>query len=136
MVSQKIYLHLLLLLLFIVTAFHLCLIVKLIPYNLAWGGQLKSDFQMYVFEAFSIIGNLFLGLVLLMKGNYIKSHLRYKSIDRILWFFLALFTLNTIGNLFAKTIFEKSFAGLTFVLAILIWKILKIKNRTITIKKG
>lgn len=80
MIVQKIYFRIVLILLSFVTAFHLGLIVKLIPYNLAWGGQLHNDFEMYLFESISIGINLFLGLVLLMKGNYIKSLFSYKKI--------------------------------------------------------
>ena len=108
-----------------VILFHIAIIAKVIPYNIAWGGRLQNDQEMYVFEAVSILINAFLGLVLLMKANYIKFRFREKAINIILWIFLVLFVLNTIGNLFAKTNFEKSFAVLTFVFAILIWMILK-----------
>lgn len=83
---------------------------------------------MYIFETISILVNLFLGLLLLMKGGYVKFRFKEKAINIILWIFFALFILNTIGNMFAKTNFEKSFAVLTFVSAILIWAILKTKN--------
>lgn len=114
-------------LLIAVILFHLSVIVKVIPYDIAWGGRLESDSEMYVLETISIFINLFLGLVLLVKGNYMKSRF-YRTIDIILWVCLALFALNTIGNIFAKTLFEKSFAVLTLVFAILILKILKTKN--------
>jgi membrane protease YdiL (CAAX protease family) len=108
-----------------VILFHIAVIAKAIPYNIAWGGRLENDQEMYVFEAISILINLFLGLVLLMKASYIKFRFKKKAIDVILWIFLALFVLNTVGNLFAKTNFEQSFAVLTFVFAILILMILK-----------
>lgn len=115
-------------LLIAVILFHIAVIIKVIPYDIAWGGRLQNDSEMYVFEAISILINLFLGLVLLMKGDYIKYRLMDKTIDIILWIFLALFALNTVGNICAKTNFEKSLAVLTLVFAILIWKILKMKN--------
>lgn len=111
-----------------VITFHLCLIVKIIPYEIAWGGRIQNDSEMYAFETISILINLFLGLVLLMKGGYTKFHFKEKSINIILWIFLGLFVLNTIGNLFAKTKFEISLAVLTFVSAIFIWTILKAKH--------
>jgi len=115
-------------LLIAVILFHIAVIIKVIPYDIAWGGRLQNDSEMYVFEAISILINLFLGLVLLMKGDYIKYRLMDKTIDIILWIFLALFALNTVSNICAKTNFEKSLAVLTLVFAILIWKILKMKN--------
>lgn len=108
-----------------VILFHIAVVVKAIPYNIAWGGRLQSDREMYVFEALSIFINLFLGVVLLMKANYIKPGFKEKTINIILRVFLVLFVLNTAGNLFAKTIFERSFAVLTFIFAVLIWRILK-----------
>ena len=126
---NKTSLHILLGLLIAVVLFHLSVLVKLIPYDKTWGGRLQNDSEMYVFETISILINLFLGFVLLMKGDYIKSHLRHKTIDIILWVFIALFALNTVGNLFAETNFEKSLSVLTLIFAFLIWKILKTKNR-------
>lgn len=108
-----------------VTIFHFCIVFKYIPYNITWGGQLKNDSEMYVFEAFSIIINLFLMMVLFMKGNYFKYKFSEKTINIILWIFMIIFLLNTIGNLFAKTAFEKIFTGLTLLLALLIGLIVK-----------
>ncbi len=126
--NYKTSINILLGLLIAVTLFHIAIIVKIIPYNIAWGGRLQNDSEMYVFEAISIGVNLFLGLILLMKGDYIRFRFNKKTINLILWGFLALFVLNTFGNLFAKTNFEKSFAVLTGVFAILIWTILKTKH--------
>lgn len=112
-------------LLFVVIIFHLCIITKIIPYEITWGGRLQNDSEMYIFEAISISINLFLVFVLLMKGEYIKFYFKQRFVNMILWIFLILFILNTIGNSLAKTNFEKSFAVLTLIFSILIWIILK-----------
>ena len=111
-----------------VTIFHFCIVFKYIPYDITWGGRLKNDSEMYVFEAISIIINLFLMLVLSMKGGYSKYKISDKTINVILWVFVIIFLLNTVGNIFAKTTFEKFFTGLTLLLAFLIWLILKKKD--------
>src|SRR5690606_11314053 len=98
---------------------------KKIPYHIAWGGQIQNDTEMYIFETISILINLFLGLILLMKGNYIRFQLPERRINLVLWIFVGLFTLNTLGNLFAKTYFEKSFAVLTLFFAVLLWIIIR-----------
>ena len=105
--------------------FHTAVLLKLIPYDIAWGGRLQNDSEMYVFEVISIFINLILGALVMTKGRLVKSSISEKIIDVILWVFFALFILNTIGNLFAKTNFEKSFAALTLVFAFLIWTILR-----------
>ena len=117
-------------LLFSVILFHICIIVKIIPYNIAWGGRLTNDNEMYVFESISILINLFLSWLLLMKGEFVQFKFPNKTINLILWIFFALFILNTVGNLFAKTNFEKLFALLTGLSAILIWSIIKYKKTT------
>ena len=117
-----------LLLITAVTIFHFSIILKIIPYEITWGGQLKNDSEMYVFESLSIIINIFLILTLLTKGTYIKPMFSLRMVNFILWVFLILFGLNTIGNLFANTTFEKLFALLTLASSILIWIILKSNN--------
>lgn len=107
---------------------HLLILVKIIPYELTWGGRLKNDSEMYVFETFSILINLFLVAVLLMKGEFIKPLLSAKVIHIILWIFVVIFTMNTIGNLFAKTNLEKAFTVITLSFSILIALILKSKR--------
>lgn len=112
----------------VVVLFHIGIITKMIPYEMTWGGRLKNDAEMYVFESISILVNSLLGFLLLIKGGYVKLRLKEKIIDIVLWLFLVLFVINTVGNLFAKTNFEKSLAVLTFVSALLLWTILKEKN--------
>ncbi len=116
-------------LLILIIVFHICIITKLIPYDIAWGGRLHNDKEMYVFESVSILLNLLLSWVLLMKGNFVKYKFSPQVINIILWSFFAIFTLNTIGNIFAKTFFEKQFAFLTALFSILIWIILR-KEKT------
>ena len=38
--------------------FHLLVLIKIIPYKMVWGGRLKSDIDMYKFEAVSLTVNL------------------------------------------------------------------------------
>ncbi len=103
--KYKTSIKILLALLIAVIVFHISVIAKVVPYDKAWGGQLQNNTEMYIFESFSILIILFLGLVLLMKGDYAKFRFKNKTINIILWIFLTLFLLNTIGNIFAKTNF-------------------------------
>jgi len=47
-------------LLSLVIVFHILVLLQIIPYNIAWGGRLKTVQEMYVFEIVSIALNLFL----------------------------------------------------------------------------
>lgn len=117
-------------LLFSVILFHICIMLRIIPYNIAWGGRITNDNEMYVFETISILINLFLSWILSMKGNLVKFKFTNKTVNTILWIFFGIFILNTVGNFFAKTYFEKFFTVLTGLSAILIWTILKQKKTT------
>lgn len=114
-------------LLSMVILFHVLIIVKIIPYNIAWGGRLQTDEQMYVFETISILINLFLCFILLMKGRYINYQFKEKTLNIVLWFFFIMFIINTIGNIFAQSTFEKMFALLTLLFAFLLWIVLRSK---------
>lgn len=126
--NSKTAIKIMLVLLAVVIIFHLCIVVRIIPYNITWGGRLQSDQEMYVFEAISIFINLFLGFFLLMKGNFIKVQFPETIMNFVLWTFVVLFALNTIGNLLARTLFEKGFAVLTLIFALLIWKALRAES--------
>lgn len=128
--NSKIQVKIFLGLLFSVILFHISIILKIIPYNIAWGGRLTNDNEMYVFESISILINVFLSWLLLMKGEFVKFKFHNNTVNIILWVFFGLFIVNTVGNIFAKTNFEKLFAILTGLSAILIWNIIKHKNTT------
>ena len=123
--KNKTSLNWMLLLNFLVIIFHLGIITKLIPYEIVWGGRLKNDQDMYVFESVSIGIILILIFILLLKGKYLRLELNERSLNFILWIYFVIFVLNTLGNLLAKTNFEKLFSIITLISAILIWKIIK-----------
>ena len=108
--NQKLAIKLLLWLNGAVILFHLAILTKIIPYDVIWGGMLNNDVEMYVFEGVSILVNLLLGLVLLIKGEYLLKLIPTSVVNIILWIFFSLFGLNTIGNIFAETLFEKILA--------------------------
>lgn len=103
--------------------FHLMIMLKIIPYAVTWGGRLKTDEEMYTFESISVLINLFFIYIVLQKGAFVKAIFSVKALNLTLWIFFALFSLNTIGNIVAKTLFEKIFTFITLLNAILIWKI-------------
>jgi len=114
----------------LLTLFHLAILIKIIPYEITWGGRLKNDSEMYVFETISILINIFLGLVLLIKGERLPAFIPMKVINIILWVFLILFGLNTIGNVFAKTLFENILAIVTLFFSYLIFTIVRDEHTT------
>ncbi|WP_228780087.1 hypothetical protein [Aquiflexum lacus] len=102
---------------------HFLILLKIIPYDIAWGGRLTTDQEMYTFETISIVISLFFIYVLAQKGNFVRAVFSDKTLSAILWIFFGLFVLNTIGNILAQTTFEKWFALVTLINAFLLWRI-------------
>ena len=105
------------------TLFHLGILFQIIPFEIVWGGRLQSVTDMYRFESFSLAVSLFFGWLLLMKGGYAKQLLSPKVVTVVLWLFFVLFALSTVGNILAKTTLEKGFTIITLILCILIWRV-------------
>ncbi len=100
--------------------FHLSILLRVVPYEMTWGGRLTNDFEMYVFETVSVLVNLFLLTLLMIKGKYWNVFMPLRIVNILLWAYAALFALNTVGNVLAKTSFEKTFAIITLALSFLI----------------
>ena len=115
-----------LLLLSLVIVFHILVLVQLFPYQKVWGGRLHNAEEMQKFESVSITVNLIIIGLIALRAGYLKIKWPYKIVQIALALLVVLFTLNTIGNLFAVTLFEKLvFTPITLVLAILCYRIYK-----------
>ena len=109
-----------------VMVFHFLVLIQIIPYQIVWAGRLNSIAEMQRFETISILINCFIILIITIKGNYLNFKFSSKIINSLVWLFVILFSFNTIGNLMAKSNFEKLvFTPLTFILAILCFRIIK-----------
>jgi hypothetical protein len=109
---------LILLLLSIALFYHVLIITRVVAYEKVWGGRLTSDEQMYRFESISIVVNLLI-LVVAVSRLAFKSLHDNKSLSIFCWIFTALYALNTVGNIFAQTKFERIvFTPLTLLLSI------------------
>ena len=109
--------------------FHVLVLLRIVPYAVVWGGRLTSDIEMYVFEFISIGMNLLLFMALRIIAEPEKTALPIRLVNGVLWLFLSIFVLNTIGNLLAQTAIEKAFALLTLAFASLLWIILRPSNK-------
>ena len=109
--------------------YHLLIITGIVPYEATWGGRLKSKAQMYRFEAISIGVNLFLLLIVFIKGRYLKMINPGKAINILLGIFAVIFALNTLGNIFSTNIWEAIiFTPVTLVFSVLCFRMAIEKN--------
>ncbi|MDL5512179.1 hypothetical protein QSE00_10165 [Arenibacter sp. M-2] len=124
--NKRIALKIMFLLLGTLLIFHILIFTEQIPYDKVWAGKLNSVGEMKSFEAFSILINIFMALVLFIKYQLLESVKTNKAIDVLIWIFVVFFALNTLGNLFAKSVIEL-IAGsfLTLVSCILCFIIVK-----------
>jgi hypothetical protein len=98
---------------------HFMIFLKFIPYNIVWGGRLKSDTEMYRFEIVSILINLFFLFIILVQASILTIDFPKKTMTIILWFMTAMFVFNTFGNVKSKNKIEQIyFTPITIILTI------------------
>ena len=98
---------------------HFIILIKIIPYNLVWGGRLKTEKEMYRFEIFSILLNSLFVFVVLVQANCLIIDMPKKIITYALWLMTGLFLLNTLGNAISKNKLEQRlFTPVTILLTI------------------
>jgi len=113
-------------LLSLVILLHLGILFQLIPYDIVWAGKIDSLEAMYLLETVSLILNGTLMLVLYLKLKHLKQAMPTPVVDVILWIYVVIFGLNSLGNLFAQTLFELIFGTLfTLVMMYLCWVVVK-----------
>lgn len=101
-------------------AYHVLILLGLIPYELVWGGRLKSHQDMVRFETISLVLNIGILMVVLNKMGWPKTGIRMRNIHWFFWAFFVLFLINTLGNAWAINAIERFvFTPLTFILSVL-----------------
>lgn len=90
-----------------------------VPIDYLWGGRMETQEQLLGFEFISLLVIVFCYLVVLVRSKRIFLPKLLGASRVILWILFVLFFFNTLGNIFAQTNFEKLFAIVTAVLAIL-----------------
>lgn len=103
----------------LVVIFHLLVIFRVIPFEIVWGGRLKDSSQMLLFETVSVTINLIMLVTVAIYSGFLKVKINRAVLKTILWIMVALFFLNTVGNLFSNNEIEKIvFTPLTLFLSI------------------
>ncbi len=103
----------------LIILFHILVITGVIPFGIVWGGRLTNHQQMVQFETTSILINLVMISIVATKAGWLIKQMNERIINILLWLMVGLFTLNTIGNIFAENKIEAIiFTPMTFLLAI------------------
>lgn len=103
-----------------IVIFHLLVISGVIPYQIVWGGRLKDRNQMLRFETISILMNLVMLAVVMIRVGFVRVRVHPMTTKIALWLMAALFLLNTVGNLLSNNETERIiFTPLTALLCLL-----------------
>jgi hypothetical protein len=105
--------------------FHLLVLFKIIPYNIVWGGRLKNDRQMIVFEIFSLVLNASFIYFFASLLGFVDPIAGSEVYITLMWIMVGIFTLNTLGNLRSESRIEEIiFTPLTILITTLLLVIL------------
>jgi len=95
--------------LFLLLFLHVSILFKIVPYDIIWGGRLKSDKEMVRFETVSILVTLLLLGFMLIQSKIIQLTIPGNIRSIILYLMTVFFMMNTIGNLRSTNRIEKTF---------------------------
>ena len=124
LISFKVAAQLSLFLFGVIILFHLAVIFGIIlfdfvPLDFLWGGRMETREQLLGFEVLSLAIMVLCFITVLIHSERLHVPALAGVTRIILWVLFALFILNTIGNILAETAFEKAFAAITALLAVL-----------------
>lgn len=126
--SKTITVKILLILFALVSIFHLAILFGLIPYEITWGGRLKSEQEMYVFESISLVINFLMMLIISVYAGILTLKVNPKILRILLIIMAIMFAFNTFGNLFSLNNLESYiFTPITFILSLLCFRLV-LKN--------
>jgi hypothetical protein len=109
----------------LVLVFHTGVLLGLVPQEWVWAGKVQEQKTLLILESVSITMNLVLMLVVASKLKLVAAGMNKKLQTVLLWFFVFVFALNTVGNLFAKTKVERTFSILTLIYVILLARFIR-----------
>ncbi|MDQ1913968.1 hypothetical protein RAC89_26555 [Paenibacillus sp. GD4] len=103
---------------------HAMILLKVLPYNFVWGGRLKGEGDVILFESISLgVQALFIAVIAAKAGYAFKGKLR-RTVNFGTWVMFGLMVLNTIGNFASSSGLEAMImTPLTGVLAVLVFRL-------------
>ena len=98
--------------------FHLLIIVGIVPDTIVWGGRVNDRQKLVAMEVVSLSTILLTGAVGFIRAIQLAQGDVFLLTTILSWLFFVIFVMNTIGNLLAKTAFERfAFTPVTLILA-------------------
>lgn len=107
----------------LLSVFHLAIIIGITAFGFApldflWGGKMETESQLLNFEVMSLATAIVALIFTMIRAGYIGAPRLLRLTQFIMWMLFVLFLLNTLGNILAETVFEKTFAIVTALLSL------------------
>ncbi len=103
---------------------HILILLKIMPHHFTWGGQLKSERDVIIFESISIVIQILFIIIIAAKAGYIFKGKFQRTVNVSIWILFGIMVLNTIGNLVSISSLETIvMTPITSVLALLVFRL-------------
>ena len=103
---------------------HVLILLRIMPYDFVWGGRLKSETDLIIFESISIVVQTVFISIIAVKAGYVLKGKFKRTVNIGTWIMFGLMVLNTIGNVVSISGLETMvMTPLTSVLALLIFRL-------------
>jgi hypothetical protein len=103
---------------------HILILLKIVPFDFVWGGRLKSETDLIIFESISIVVQILFISIVAVKAGYLFKGKFKKTVYVGTWVMFGLMVLNTIGNLVSISSLETMvMTPITCLLALLIFRL-------------
>jgi hypothetical protein len=104
----------------LILIFHVLILTGIIPFDIAWGGRLKTAEEMLLFETVSIVINLLMLFAVTSRIKLLKQSKEPGYLRVVFGIMTLFFFINTLGNLYAVTDLERLlFTPMTAISSIL-----------------
>jgi hypothetical protein len=123
-ISVKLAGNIVIVLMVLMIILHMLIMLRIVPYDIVWGGQIKNDASLMKLEVFALVTLFIFLAIILVKVDYLKFT-KFKKITNIaVWIMFVYFLLNTVLNLASGVTLEKLiFTPITIILFVLIFRL-------------
>jgi len=105
----------------LLVAFHILVLLNLLPSSIVWGGRAGSASSLRALLTVSLVFNVLFALVVAAKIGYVEIGNFNRLINVLLWMIAAYLLLNTVGNLASSSSVETLlFTPVTILAALLV----------------
>ena len=124
LISVKLAGNIVIVLVVLMIILHMLIMLRIVPYDIVWGGQIKNDASLMKLEIFALVTLFIFLAIILVKVDYLKFT-KFKKITNVaVWIMFVYFLLNTVLNLASGVTLEKLiFTPITIILFVLIFRL-------------